>query len=239
MSRRPSFLAALVVSSVLLVACGSTIPTDEEASVLARDELNPALVESTTTTRKAGATEAEKIFLILDSETNPQLLPCLLEVEVQESVAETARANLERLIATEPGRGEAGCSRYFTNFVPTDLRTNSVTVDDEGLATIDVSGLSAVEAGPQRRAVTQIVCTLTDISGVNRVSFYNEGRPNAVQVGDRTTEPGAPISPADFPDFPYCRSNASTPSTTNVVPPEPVEAEPPIGDPAPPLEPLP
>jgi hypothetical protein len=235
-------VVALVAATVLAAGCGSTIPTDEEATLLARDDLNPALVESTTTTaRRSGATVPRKIYLIRDSETlPPRIFYCPLEVEVQDSPAETARATLEQLIRTEPGRtaesplpgaAEPGavCSSSLTNFVPTELRINDVEVDGSGLLSLDVSGLAAVEASAQRQAVAQIVFTLTDLIGIDRVVFYNEGRPAAVPVGDRTTEAGDPISRSDFPDY----DEAPPRPTTTTTPPPAVEAEPPIGDPPP------
>ena len=204
--RRPvAVLAPALAALVLAAGCGSTIPTEEEASVLAREDLNPALVESTTTTRRSQNTVPRKIYLIRESETlRPRMFYCPFEVEVQDSPADTARATLEQLIATEPGRTStpgSGCPASLTNFVPTELQINSVEVDDGGEATIDVSGLSAVEATSQRQAVAQIVFTLTDLNGIDRVVFFSEGRPNAVPVGNRTTEAGDAISRADFPDY--------------------------------------
>lgn len=231
---RIAALLGIAVVSAVLVGCGSTIPTDEDAQVLARDDLNPALIESTTTTRRGGATVPRKIYLIRDSETlGPRMFYCPLEVEVQDSPAETARATLEQLIRTEPGRSAAPgsiCSASLTNFVPTELRINSVRVGDDGLATIDISGLSAVESGAQRQAVAQIVFTLTDLIGIDRVAFYSEGRASAVPVGNRTTEAGAPIARADFPDY---DEGAPTTTTTAAPPPPAVEAEPSIGEAAP------
>ncbi len=223
--------AGLAGALALLAGCGSTIPVDEEATVLDRDQLNPALVESTTTTTRTGRTVPRRIYFVNAADTSaPEMEACQLEVEDHANRNDAAYATLYRLIQTEPGSEEAGpaCSDSLTNFVPTELRVNRVEVEGATI-TIDITGLSAVEAGPQRQAVSQIVYTLTDLGGIGRVLFTNEDRPIAVSVGPgRTVEGGTPVTRADFPD----QANPAPPATGVPVPPAP-EGEPTADVPAP------
>lgn len=208
----------------VLVACGGTIPVDEKATELNRDQLNPVLVESTTTTAAVpDNAELRRIYLIGDSSDGTRMFSCPQSVEAQPTLDDDAYATLDKLIRTEPGAGASTCPSRLTNYVPTDLRVNATTVEG-GTVTVDLTGLAAVESSAQRQAVAQIVFTLTDLEGIERVIFF-DGRPISVPMGSGSSEVGQPVSRTDFPEY------NGTPATSTTVPGPAQPAPDPAGEP--------
>jgi spore germination protein GerM len=83
--------------------------------------------------------------------------------------------------------------------VPPDLEIRQVTVDDD-VATIDLVGPLEQAQGSENpsRGLAQIVYTVTQSNGVQRVRFALEGSPVEVPLGDGTLT-RRPVSRSDYP----------------------------------------
>lgn len=202
-----AWLAVWLAAAALVVSACGGIPLEDSPRVIAEDRVPEALARPTTTLRPGvdsgnGGVNAD-LFLLLDSATEPLLVPCSVPTSAGGSVEARARAVIEGLISLDPDTSDL-CPDQLTNAVPSALVVLSVrlVVERDGNVldlNLDRQGISTVEATQQRRAIAQLVFTATDVPGVSAVRFLADGEPISVPVENRTTEPGETLTPRDFP----------------------------------------
>jgi spore germination protein GerM len=150
---------------------------------------------------------------------------------VLESVSQelTRGVSLSRVLtALESGPPPPDVGIGLTSDLPVGL-TRTVTPSSTGIATVDLVGdlFEDIPGGvEQRRAIAQIVLTLTMRPGIGQVSFTLDGERLAVpKLGNVLSEPGEPVARSDYeslldqddvfnPDPP-----AATTTTTTTTPP--------------------
>lgn len=218
---RGRLVAVLMASVAAVLAACTTIPPDEEATVVAEGVPSELVVgDQTTTTIGEGPTRVTEIWLVLALEGgDPELLTCPVRVTAESDPNEQAQAVLDRLISIRPSTSTE-CSELLTNAVPADLVLLDTSLEG-GILDVDLAGLGQIEAENQRLAVAQIVFTATELSGVSQVRFLLNGQYTAVPTGDRTADPGSGVSRIDFPRFTPLPS-----TTTTAAPPPPLLPDP-------------
>jgi spore germination protein GerM len=126
-------------------------------------------------------------------------------------------------------RGDATVG--LTSVLPVGL-TRGVTESGTGVATVDLVGelFEGIEGGvEQRRAIAQIVLTLTRRPGIGQVRFTLDGEPLPVpKRGNVLSEPGEPVSRLDYASLldqvdviPTDPPTSTTPEPTPTVAPGP------------------
>lgn len=132
-----------------------------------------------------------------ENRTGPFLLPVHREVPYTLGVG---RASLESLFAG-PSKAEQDGVPAISTMVPAGVKVLGLTIVD-GLATVDLSDQfegtddSAVVA----LRMAQVVFTLTSISHVSEVVFWQEGKAISAQTGDGDLVT-RPVSKADYLQF--------------------------------------
>ena len=123
---------------------------------------------------------------------------------VLESVSQelTRGVSLSRVLtALESGPPPPDVGIGLTSDLPIGL-TRSVTESGTGVATVDLVGdlFEDIPGGvEQRRAIAQIVLTLTMRPGIGQVSFTLDGEPLAVpKLGNVLSDPGEPVARIDY-----------------------------------------
>lgn len=140
-----------------------------------------------------------------------------------ESVEVRVTAVVERLIAMDPSTS-GSCAADLVNAVPPDLTVLGVRSDPDvaGVIDLDLSqdALSGVEAAQQRRAISQMVFTVTAVGGVDGVRFLADGEPISVPLEGDTADSGAVVSRSDFPTLlaGLVFGDGTSPPTTEVAP---------------------
>lgn len=181
MTRRRTVLAVLLALALALAGCG--IPTDGEPRPLADETTIPTPdVEP-----DAGDTTA-RIFLVspnrlliprdraLDGERNPEnVLDALLLPTSPEEQADDLRS-----------------------LVPADTNARSVTDVGDGTLAVDLSSEWDTLGDPNALyAYGQVVLTLTELPGIERIRFLIEGRPvDAPPTVNQ--EPSVTVEAADY-----------------------------------------
>jgi len=187
MTRRAVVLAlALVVS---LTACG--IPTDDDATVIAPDQLPQSLVESATTTTSTVTPPARGDVVALFYVADNHLAFVPVEVASAPTLAEV-------LTALTSGPSDAVASAGYRSALATsDPVLRSVTLE-RGVAMVDLTDTFAESpVADQVLGLGQIVMTATSRPGVGQVRFTLEGEPVEVPRADGSIGPGT-VSRDDY-----------------------------------------
>ena len=232
---RPWARLATVLAPLLVLAasaCGGL--ADDSAPTLVADDRLPAELaeEQTGSADPPGATVDADVYLIYSQESADELIvACRVKVQERDTLARQATVRLVRLIEEDPTAESSPCADFLTNAIPPELEVLDLAVAND-VVIVDLANLAEVESAGQRRAIAQIVYTLTDddLGELRGVRFLLDGEPAPVPVGERPAEAGSVITRADFPAFDDTRATNTTTTTTPRAA-TPVPAEPPIGDP--------
>jgi hypothetical protein len=239
-------IAATAVPLLLLAAC--TIPTDERAAPYDPDDLPPAIANTTTTSTTTTTTTTTTIAPPVTGGSAPETT-ATTTTTLPPSVTETAELYytigisddlrvLQRQLPADPTTNEilaqlhsplpdVGELGLRSSVRPTMVAGVSI---ERGSATValDRETLSAMSDPTLRRAIAQLVLTLTEFNppdegGIGTVRFEVDGEGFAVFVPSFGTnsEPGELLAFSDFASLIATTSAPTTTTTTTSVPPEP------------------
>jgi spore germination protein GerM len=163
--------------------------------------------------RSAHPSETVRTTLYFLAEDGTAPLGVRREVAKDEPPPEgsTLRGALKALLA---GPTEAERAAGFTSAVPPGTEFLSMTSRDDGATVVlDLKGLSGVDDGLDRaRIITQIVRTLTGVSGVDRVWLRDEGQPWGMWL----MKGGVTSGPFDYSTLRGFHLGAACPGTETV-----------------------
>lgn len=184
--RGPSCLGAVVIALVA-VACG--VPTDHQPRPIPRDRVPLELFDPApppTTASGATAQAAATVFMVVDD----HLTPVRRDVPAPASPDTVLRVLLAGVVPDEAAQNiRTALSSATRPFV---------TVEPGGRLQVELTpAFLATATQEQVLAVAQIVYTLTELPGVDAVSFTVSGRAVEVPTGDGTLKSG-PVRRADF-----------------------------------------
>ena len=201
-------IATLVAAGVLVVACG--VPRVSDFEQIEDDQIPYGLAETTTTrppTTTTSTTRPPQTTTTLPQITTTTLalqdvrlyfLTGLQLVPIQRSLAAPATASQVLAALVEgPPSGQLGVG----------LRTALPATDDivvtleRGVATVDLPAgyVDQIPATEQRRAIAQIVLTLSVLPRASLVVFQQAGEALAVPRGrGDLSEPGEPVTFEDY-----------------------------------------
>ena len=174
------YIGLLMIMAVLAAACG--LPADGEPQTIAAEDIPEELIQIPDTTLPAD--EGTDAFIYLYNEPTERL--GIDQVLLEENTPESVVGALFDWRAADVTDGETD----LANFIPpgTELQ-GSIDAGEDGLAVINVSQeFGDVEGVGQRRAVAQIVYTLTSFDEFTRVMFQIEGEDTQVPDEDSTPE---------------------------------------------------
>jgi spore germination protein GerM len=194
--RRGLLAGAVAVLAILVAACG--IPVDHSPRVLDRRDMPAALTggSTSTTQRASGALVSLHIYLVRNIGSDQGMQRVSVEVPEKNTIVSQAEAALNALIADQPSSRPSTAN--LTNAIPSSVRIRGVSLDGNVLE-LDLSHIdSAVVAGNQKLAIAQMVFTATDLTGINAVSFSNDGQPLQVPLDSAISKAGAPIRRDDY-----------------------------------------
>ena len=147
----------------------------------------------------------------------------VLESVSQELTRDPGPSRVLEILESGPPSGDAGTG--LTTVLPEGL-TRPVLESGTGVATVDLVGelFESIEGGvDQRRAIAQIVLTLTGLGGIGQVRFTLDGEDLPVpKAGNALSEPGEPVARIDYEslleqgdlDPPAVPTTTTAPTTT-------------------------
>ena len=177
----------LLVFALLLASCG--VPTDSEPRVLPA----PATPTPEPTTPPVEQIEA-RIFL-LNAEN--KVVPVAREISATMPVETVVAA-----LAAGPTEDEQEAE--LNSAVPASLQILEASVDETGLLRLDFTISDEDNPGVNLQAAffAQIVYTVTDLTGIQRVSFFRDGEDvNVPSQEEGDFFAGEPIDPSLYPCF--------------------------------------
>jgi spore germination protein GerM len=230
MSRpRPRRTAAggITAVAILLAVAGCGVPQDREPQALTQRVPAQLLGTVTSTTIVGDDAQEETLYLVQAAEstgTSEGLRPVTAAVPAVATPGERPRAVLERLLdeptptAQAMGAGTA---------IPENMQILDVSAPDaEGVVTVNQDGLNAIEGLRAKLAAAQIVFTLTQLDGVDRVRFKDNGEDIEISTDGGSTAQGQPVSRADYPDLQAALDELVAASTSTSAPPTTVASLP-------------
>jgi spore germination protein GerM len=176
---RRSATAAAAIAVVVLAGCG--VPLDREPRPISQTTIAPAATVPTTVAPSGAPTVS--VYFLNGDRLEAQQYP----VEGEATLGDA----LGFVLAAPPDDATS-----LRTSVPPDTRLRGVTVDEDGLATIDLSGEIDDVSGPtQKEAFAQIVFTALGFDEVQQVRFLVDG-----EAIDAPTDDGnvAVISADDY-----------------------------------------
>jgi len=215
--------ASLVGLALLAASC--SIPSDDQAQVIASDSLPESLrpdFTTTTTTLQAPITTLASIFLLTrQAETTRATV---VEVQREVPLNPTITDVINRLFGEGAVTTDEEAANYITSLTEFELLDASISGDT---AIIDIVNLTP-EGQPSDQpfegdlieVAAQLVWTATAITGVNQVQILIGGEQVTIPTNHGDTEVGSTISRADYdrfdPDFepPSTTTTTSTPPTS-------------------------
>jgi spore germination protein GerM len=196
-------VAAVAAAASAAVACG--VPGDGEPRAITPEDA-PIDLNPTTTAPSEGVAE---LFLYFVHEGQ------LVAVE-RAAPADTVTAAVEALLAgPSPEDAEAAGVDQLTTRIPVETELRQVLTDasdpDRTVAFINLGcspdavdptacGLLGFSGTDQAIMMGQIACTVSNIDGVDAVSFLHEGQPQPASLADGTTSTDA-VRCADYRDL--------------------------------------
>jgi len=211
--RRPSrrWLAALLLPGLVALA-SCTIPGDSKPREISGEALPPELVDPASTDTSLPAATASRIFFLVqgDDRDGEALVAVRLEVALPPDLREIPQAVAQALIAADPqrmGRPE------LVNAMPSGAQVRSAELDDDNVLDLDLTNLGNVGSELTRRAVAQLVFTLTELTvpKIDAVRFSVDGTPVSVPIEGGMASAGASV---DRRDDPSIRSGPAPTTTT-------------------------
>lgn len=211
MRRRLVLVALGAFGLGALVACG--VPPSGEFLEVEPGDIPYGLAETTTTSTTTTVPEttttttlpeaptttvAETTTTIAVEEVHLYFLTGNQAVAIQRALARPATpSQVFAALAEGPPSGEAGAG--LRTAIP--RRTEATVTVNRGIATVDLPEgfFEDIPAADQRRAVAQIVFTLSVLPRSSFVVFQEAGRPIAVpRGGGDLTDPGEPVTYEDY-----------------------------------------
>ena len=182
----------------------------------------PAGTTTAVTTSSTIATEPVELYFVAGS---------VLESVTQELFRGISPAGVLTALESGPPPPDVGIG--LTSVLPIGL-TRDVLESGTGVATVDLDGdlFEQIEGGDeQRRAVAQIVLTLTRRPGIGQVRFTLDGEPLSVpKRGNVLSEPGEPVSRLDYESL--LDQTDVVPTDPPTMPPATATSPPPTSAPA-------
>jgi spore germination protein GerM len=177
---------------------------------------------STAATTSTIATEPVELYFVAGD---------VLESVTQDLSSGVGLTRVMQALEAGPPPPEVGIG--LTSLLPPGL-TRSVFEPGTGVATVDLDGelFETIEGGvDQRRAIGQIVLTLTQRDGVGQVRFTLDGEPMQVtKLGNVLSAPGEPVARIDYAsllDQADLAGDTTTTTTTSTTTPTPPTTQPP------------
>lgn len=204
MSLRRQRTLALLVSTVLgftvfgFAACG--VSADRDPQAIAPEDVPFSLLDSDLTppsTAVSGANGQTATFFLIRSGDDGTFLEAVTR-PVASATPSDIVATLLDVQPDEIDPAESG----LTNRIPDGTLLLGATLDQEqGLLTLDFSeNLLTVEGPAQTSLFAQIVCTATEIQGIDRVSFEIDSEPVNASIDGSALTPD-PVSCSDYRSF--------------------------------------
>ena len=231
--RRLLALTSLAALGLLLASCG--LPVDEQPEAIPRETLPDALLPSSTTTSTPAHQSSEVFIYLTKGERSGDEELAARRVRIRnEAPDQLPHDVLRHLVDNEPLPEHR--TDGLINNIPRQLQIRSVSFpgNQPGLVVVDVSGLGDVEGAKQRLAVAQIVFTLTELEGLDRVQILIDGEASSLPAEGGTSS-SEPLSRSNFPrllERLMGISPTSTSTTMTLLPPAGEEPGP-EADPAP------
>jgi hypothetical protein len=207
-SRALTPLAVAVLATVGVVACG--VPSGGEFLQIEEGQIPYGLAETTTTTRPPTTTSTTRPPMttsttVVETTTTLALedvrlyfLTGLQLVPIQRSLAAPATPSQVLAALVEgPPTGESGVGLRTALPVTNDI----VVTVERGVATVDLPAgyVDEIAASEQRRAIAQIVLTLSVLPRASFVVFLEAGEPLAIPRGrGDLSAPGEPVTFEDY-----------------------------------------
>lgn len=172
--------AALALASVTVAACG--IGTDDEPHVISESQVPESVPAGGSTLTTGGSDQpGEQVFVwfLQDRGGTVRL------TQRTRTVARPPTDNsiLEALLLDPPSESERAYN--ITTAIPSSTTLASAPERDGEVLVVDLSdGIYQVVGDSLRHAYGQIVCTATDIEGVEAVRFEVEGEPHPAFDGN-------------------------------------------------------
>ena len=181
--RRVRAAAAVAVALLALSATACGVGEDGDPELIARENvphnlLDPAPVSTSTSPE---ATRRVTVYLAETSGDTTRLRAAEREVPLPVTVRAVLEALFEPLTERERDRG------LTTFIVPEQAGVNDAILRDDGTVVVDLRERTlSIQGAGLRAAFAQIVYTLTELSGVRRVSFRVDGEAVPAIAGDGT-----------------------------------------------------
>jgi spore germination protein GerM len=174
---------------------------------------------STAATTSTIATERVELYFLAGD---------VLESVTQELSSGVGLTRVMQALELGPPPPEVGIG--LTSLLPEGI-TRSVIDPGTGVATVDLDGelFDTIEGGvDQRRAIGQIVLTLTRRQGIGQVQFRLDGEPMQVtKLGNVLSAPGEPVARIDYASLLDQADVAGDTATTSTTTPTPPTTQPP------------
>jgi spore germination protein GerM len=192
MRRRVAIVCLTGIVALLLAACG--LPQDKEPQRFGLPAAaEQALKQASSTTTSPAVARPEDLYYVSGDTDDEKLVPVRTPIRESGTLNDEARAVLEGL-KTVPADRRA----ELRTSLGENTRINSVSVNETGVAKVDlVLGVSSTSA---RLAAAQIVFALTDLDGIQGVSFFLNGEPSAPPT-EVAVDPGEPVTRNHYPTF--------------------------------------
>ncbi len=143
----------------------------------------------------------------------------VLEPVSQQLTQGAGPSRVIEVLESGPPSGDAGVG--LTTVLPAGL-TRLVLDPGTGVATVDLVGelFESIEAVDQRKAIAQIVLTLTRLRGIGQVRFTLDGEDLPVpKLGNVLSDPGEPVARIDYESLLEQGDVTPTAVTTSTTPP--------------------
>ena len=195
--RRQRLIALIVSIAAALAACG--VSSDGDPRVIAADDVPFSLLESdisTSSTDPSGVnTQPATLYLIRSGEDGTELAAVTREVAKSPTPADI----ISTLLDLKPDEDDPNESGLISNIPDSTILLGAVL--DESLLVLNFNeNLLTVIGDAQAGLFAQIVCTATEIEGVDRVSFRIDNEPKSVVVDGGVLE-SDPVDCSDYRSF--------------------------------------
>jgi len=187
-------LAALILSTLALVATGCAIPTQRSPSVMSPSKvpfglLNPHPPTTTTTQPKPSSYVPVKVFFLNSA---AQLTPAVRYVAAPAPLDAIVSAMLAGPFSSESSQG-------ITTAIPSDVAVLSVVPPQNNIVTVNMNtAFGTITGNNAELAVAQIVTTIVTASGVNTgVLFEIDGQRTSVPIANGS-QVSTPVYLLDF-----------------------------------------
>lgn len=194
-TRGALWIAAVATAAVMApVATGCGLQQDTPQVFALPPPKEQALKEpATTTTLPTTRTAPQTLYFVKagsDTDAREELVP------VSVPIRDTGPQDLPKAVLEQLLKGPTPEQRAqdLRSSIPEGARVDSVLVNENGVATVNLSNLGTIEGPGQRLAAAEIVFTLTEIPSIASVRFVVDDKDASVPLGNsESSEPGEPI----------------------------------------------